>query len=395
MKNRFTIILIAFLLLFSTNLQASHYHGADISYTSLGNNQYDVQFTYFIDCGSAQAGTAVSLTFEPSSSSCSSFTHQLNLLPNYPEYITHLCPTGVSNCTNPSAPYGYRKYIYKGIVTMPTTCTDWNIIWYTCCRNASAGSLVNGSNEHVYIKTTLNTAITNSSPTFNEGKPLYSGCPNDTTYLSFLADDLDGDSLVYSLVAPLSGSIGGTISNVAYASGFSGTSPIIGTTSINSKTGLVRFIPTTWIRTYVAVLVEEYRNNIKIGETRRDLSILIGGFACINNTLPKVSKGNGTNVSSGSFTFTHKANTPFSLNLQTYDVEASTGLDSLASLWGNVPTNATTIAGTSPSLNWTPTNADTGSYFITLYLTDNHCDFAGVNTFIFKVIVKKIAKEHI
>ena len=119
--------------------------------------------------------------------------------------------------------------------------------------------------------------LNNSSPDMGDYPLDAYLCVNSPKMFQFNVTDIDGDSLVYSLVTPLDD---GTMNaaptfpynNVAYAGGYSLANMVGGVPpmTINQNTGVITASPAligTWV---FGVLVEEFRNGVKIGETRRD-----------------------------------------------------------------------------------------------------------------------------
>lgn len=136
--------------------------------------------------------------------------------------------------------------------------------------------------------------VKNSSPQF----PAINGeyiCLNEPFAFSFGGSDPDGDELRYSLVTPLNGRSTPDGPNIVSAapypglrwrSGYSATNAIPGSPplSINSKTGQLAVTANRAGLFLFAVRVEEYRNNRKIGEVRREFQFL--AIDCPAETVP-------------------------------------------------------------------------------------------------------------
>ena len=99
-------------------------------------------------------------------------------------------------------------------------------------------------------------------------------CVNQQFCYNNGAIDVDGDSLVYSLVTPLNTANGGTVN---YNFGYSYMNPIDGTTSFDSLTGDLCMFPISQQVTVVAMKISEYRNGVFIGSVIRDIQIIILG----------------------------------------------------------------------------------------------------------------------
>lgn len=136
--------------------------------------------------------------------------------------------------------------------------------------------------------------VKNSSPHF----PAINGeyiCLNEPFAFSFGGSDPDGDELRYSLVTPLNGRSTPDGPNIVSAapypglrwrSGYSATNAIPGSPplSINSRTGQLTVTANRAGLFLFAVRVEEFRNNRKIGEVRREFQFLV--IDCPAETVP-------------------------------------------------------------------------------------------------------------
>lgn len=104
-------------------------------------------------------------------------------------------------------------------------------------------------------------------------------CVSLAKILDFSCTDPDGDSLVYSLVTPYnnSSSSGGgkpfTLSNWNLGFGLPNYLGPGASCTINSSTGIVTTRATQLGFYQIAVLCEEYRNGVKIGESYRDIPV--------------------------------------------------------------------------------------------------------------------------
>lgn len=376
MKRFFLFSIISLLLSCSTPVWATHYMGSEITYECLGGNQYEIKLVTFSDCSAINPGTSVTLSF---SSSCSNFNQNLSLVAGYPHEITAACPSTQTTCNGGSA-YGVQQNLYTATVTL-AACADWIISYDACCRNSSLLNISNPSSQSHYIATTLdNSAATcNTSPTFVVS-PITTACMNDTSYHSFNAFDLDGDSLVYSL-APCLQSAGLPVN---YATGFSAASPVAGSISIDNETGLLTIVPTMAHSAIFCVKVDEYRNGVKIGETTREFQL--SAMNCTNN-LPKVHQINGSNIAFNS-QHTVTVGQTLSLNFSFTDIEVQLGTQVLAfSTYGHPNFMDAVINSTTYNVSFTPTISDVGTHYLTVYVKDDACAYSGENHYTVKVTV--------
>ena len=363
----------------SNNAWATHYLGNEITYTCLGNHQYQINLTIYTDCASLGYSTA---QVQLNSATCGSLTQNLSLVSGSPIEITPSCSSAATNCNGGSIP-GYEKYEFSGVVTLTGNCADWIVYYNSCCRSYLGGNLMNSTTQSYYHVAHINDNLPscNTSASFIEDAPLKFGCVNDTTWIPFGAIDADGDSLVYSL----ENSWTGNNSSVTYLSGLSGQNPFIGTTAIDGKTGSVMILPTAAQSGYINVKVEEYRNGVKIGEISRE--VILNFMNCASNSSPSILDMNGQYASNGSYQFTITENSLFNLSALTFDAEVAAGTQSLNSNWSSVPSSATTITGAAPSLSWTPTHQDIGTHLLTLNVQDNACPYYAENTYTIEITV--------
>lgn len=376
MRRFFLFSIISLLLSCSTSVWATHYMGSEITYECLGGNQYEVKLVTYSDCSAINPGTSLTLNFN---SSCSNFNQNLSLVAGYPQEITTVCPSTQTTCNGGTA-YGVQQTVYAATVTL-VACTDWVISYGACCRNSALLNISNPSSQSHYTEISFDNSTfpCNTSPTFVMS-PIAIACMNDTSYHSFNAFDTDGDSLVYSL-APCLQSAGLPVS---YAAGFSATSPVAGSISIDSETGLLTVVPTMAHAATFCVKVDEYRNGIKIGEVTREFQL--STMNCTNN-LPKVQQINGGNIAFNS-QHTVTVGQTLSLNFTFADIEVQAGSQVLAfSTYGNPNFNGTVINNNTYNVSFTPTVSDVGTHYLTVYAKDNACTYSGENHYTVKIEV--------
>ena len=208
------------LSLSSTWARATHLVGGEMTYTHLGNNQYQITLTVYRDCG-------------PTNTLGTGFDDQVyvglwdgtgQIQPN--DVVTMgLAGSNVSNvpvvlgnpCGTPPEELCIEKAIYTTVVSLPPTTYGWDLIWQRCCRNPSISNLQNfggtdnpGATLVAHVPGDvpgLTDAHENSAPTFASLPPV-AVCANFEFIWDHSAVDVDGDELVYSLCSPLDG--GGT-----------------------------------------------------------------------------------------------------------------------------------------------------------------------------------------
>jgi hypothetical protein len=183
--------------------------------------------------------------------------------------------------------------IYKDIIILsPELYNDSNgyyIAWERCCRNNEPINIDSVSETGItyYLEIPSPKYLINSTPVFNK-YPNKVARKNQPYNTNFLLTDADGDSLVYSLVNPIKGTLSrdsNTNNNtnarpypsVVWVSGYDSVHQILGKPSlnINEKTGALTMNPDSVGVFISAIKVEEFRNNKKIGETRLEYELYV------------------------------------------------------------------------------------------------------------------------
>jgi hypothetical protein len=377
---KFFILLI---LSFTVNSsKATHMAGADLTYEYLGNNSYLVTYTFYRDCIGIPAPQTA--TLEYGSLSCG-FSDIIDLfpVPGTGQQISYVCPGAVTTCDGGNDP-GIQEWEYTGIVTLNQLCPDWTFGVAQCCRNAAITTIQNPLQNDLYLEATLNNTVApNNSPVFSN-VPIAFECIGQNNYYNHGGIDADGDSLVYSFVAPLNA----PNDPLQYFSGYSLANPITSTpaVSINQISGDVFMHPTAPEVGVIAVRIDEYRNGVLIGTVVRDIQIYV--VQC-NNILPLMSGINGTNV----FSYAACQGGPICFNLFSSDLDAG---DSLTVTWNQgIPAasfNTNSAQFPTGQFCWTPTAADVRPqpYFFTVTVHDNACPSNGVQTFSYSIQVSAV-----
>ena len=169
------------------------------------------------------------------------------------------------------------------------------IVWERCCRNYTITNIYS-ENPDVSSRAAGQTFYLEFPPVVKNGQPFYNSsprlfpplndyaCPRKPYYVDFAGVDDDGDSLVYSLVTPLT-----THSIVAlpplqpapyplvtWRNPFSLENVLNGDPDLAISTdGFLTATPSQQGLYVFAVKCDEYREGVKIGETRRDFQMLV------------------------------------------------------------------------------------------------------------------------
>lgn len=292
------IISLIILLYISVNSYASHVVGGEISVQWISQNNYKIQVKVYRDCGDWLNASM------PSSVDVGVYQIGTNLLVgtytiNNPIITTNL-PFG-DDCYTPTGICVDEGIFLSNAIVIPNFGAGYYLSTQLYARNGIIDNLNQPGSTGMTFYAEMPDPSTgqNSSPDFGAYPTDAYLCVTGTKQFDFDATDIDGDSLVYTLVNPL-GSVGTTngtnagsgaypyYPSVNWKTGYSlanicGGSPAM---SINSSTGVVTATPNA-LGVYVfAVRVEEYRGGVKIGETRRDVQYT--SLACTFDTPPSI-----------------------------------------------------------------------------------------------------------
>ena len=139
-------ILLLFVLIFIFGIQrskASHYAGADLTYTCLGGNTYLITYTFYRDCSGINPPTSILITLVCSSNSNLNFTSNLPKILGTGQEITPSCSASPTQCLNGNN-YGIQEYVYQSTVIL-SPCNSWEMHNTSGARNPTT-TLSNGGN---------------------------------------------------------------------------------------------------------------------------------------------------------------------------------------------------------------------------------------------------------
>ena len=360
--------------------------GAELTYECLGANQYVLTVSFYRDCSGISA--PASATINLIAPSCGQ-NFSVSLPQVSSQEISALCPTALSTCQGGSQP-GVEQYIYADTVSL-TPCPDWTFSWSHCCRNPLITNLQAPSSQNIYVEATLdNTGNScNSSPIFTTLSVPYI-CDGQPNSYNQGAIDADGDSLVYSLVNPLTTGA----APIAYQPGFNPILPIStqsGLVNFNSVTGQMDVVPNGIQVSVVAILVEEYRNGVLIGTTMRDIQVLI--LNC-GNLQPQLDAPGITNLLGGTLLDTMSVEVCAGNNISFEVTSSDADLGDIIIMTSNAAlalAGATfTSSGNNPVLgtfSWTPGVNDVGVHMFLVEISDDACPITGSRTYLLEINV--------
>lgn len=288
---RLTLFSLIFLGSFLNTTQASHIPGANITYSCNPSNplQYTFTLTVFRKC----PGT------HPASMAASYFTLTNDcgltnpVVPTFNQVgtavdVNQLCSSVTSNCSGGSQP-GVWKYTYEATITLPANCNGWHMEYSLCCRDASS-NLSGGSSNTMVTSTTLNTlnAPCNNSPVVT-APPIPYACTNTNYNYCLTTFDPEGDSMSFSLIAPL----GANQVPIGHQGGFSISQPL-NNFSLDPRTGCLSLNHPNVGNYVVAILIREWDANGNIlSEIIHDFQIMI--INCTNTPPANPPNGGFTN----------------------------------------------------------------------------------------------------
>src|SRR5687768_11079715 len=207
MKKLYTLVVFLFLGC-GFNSWAAHIAGAEISYQHQSANTYQVNMTLYRDCASLHLGPTEMIVLK--SPGCNNGRNiVLNQVSS--KFLRPFGPSTQVGCAPTAINPNYQIYYYSGILTFSATeatCMDWVLSWTDCCRVSFGNVTSNPASPAMYLyaeaKLKLTSGLVNSSPAFDTlHAPILFVNYNKDYSISMAATDPNGDSLVYSLVAPL------------------------------------------------------------------------------------------------------------------------------------------------------------------------------------------------
>ena len=269
---------------------ATHIVGGEMTYTCLGNDQYEIELIIFRDCinGNPAAffddparigiynsfGTLIDSLFIP-------FDPMLN--DTLEEILSDPCLAVIN-------PVCVHTTTYTATKNLPQIPGGYQLIYQRCCRNFSIANIVDpldtGATFGVSISETALDEC-NSSAVFNQRPPIYI-CVNQPISFDQSATDIDGDSIVYRLCTPFDGATPATPQplpfeqtipqEVVWVNPPYSLDNVLGGTplAIDINTGLLTGTPNTIGQFVVGICLEEYRNGVLISTTRRDFQYNVG-----------------------------------------------------------------------------------------------------------------------
>ena len=266
--------------------QAAHLVGGEISYQCVGTNSngniYQIRLTIYRDCNSSGAlfdQQAPITVYGGASQTTAVTTVNVNrgAIINIPAVISNPClQTPPNVCT--------EKATYITNVTLAPSTHGYTIVYQRCCRNQTINNVANsgswGNTYHITIPP--QDSVCNSSARFISDPPIVM-CKDDSLNVDFSVNELDGDSVFYSLCQPLHGGSQNSpapnppspppYNSVPFVFPYSAGYPMPSNPqiSVNSSTGILSGTPIGTGQYVFAVCAEEYDSNgVLLSTLRRD-----------------------------------------------------------------------------------------------------------------------------
>ncbi|MBS1614857.1 MAG: gliding motility-associated C-terminal domain-containing protein [Bacteroidetes bacterium] len=408
-----SVLLCLSCMLVHRTAQANHVSGADLFYEYSFGNTYRITLVIYGNC-------------DPNPSSANAFATLPGASPRIKVYdsaslqttvslvwqgdsvdVTPVCSAQKFNtaCQNPNSSLpGIRRFTYVGYYTLNHTSANWRFLFEGQMGNggAQAGryngitNIVSAGSNIMALEARLNNKVgNNSSPQFTTiPTPFY--CVNVAQQYNLGANDLNGDSLQFSLVPGMMAS-GGTITSVSYNTGFSATNPLAvssGSFSFNSATGQMNFTPNNTQVSLVVQSVNEYRNGVLVGTAMREMNFVV--LSNCNNTpassmidTAKNNSGFG-GLADGARDFNICYGTDSALfKIVALNAAKDTITVSVAGLPAGISINVDSTNKTQPviSIHWTSTGAPPGNHTFYVTYKDNGCPLTSTQTMAYTIHV--------
>ena len=114
------LIILTVLLLASSNINATHLMGGDLTYECLGNGQYKLTLKVYRDCNGINVGS-YQVIYQ--TGNCGTGYQYMTFMSK--REITPVCPGVVGTaCNNMGGTYGVGEHVFEATFTISDTCKN-------------------------------------------------------------------------------------------------------------------------------------------------------------------------------------------------------------------------------------------------------------------------------
>ncbi|MGN6618572.1 MAG: PKD domain-containing protein [Ilyomonas sp.] len=295
---RKTLLILSLLVVSSTTF-AHHLKGGWIFYEYLGKgsaantSKYRITVNQYLACNSTPQQVDQQIYLGIFDGATNALTKEYTVPINHTEWerIDQFNP-----CINNPPEVCYRVDKYIVTVDLPDNNAGYTLSVQRCCRIGGIVNVLAPSDNYGVTYTTHIPGVIQGVTVRNNNCPLFAQqdaviiCVDSKFTFNFSATDQDKDSLAYVFCDGLQGgdpSPLGAQPNptenppyipipYAISNGFTGSSPMGPNVTIDEKTGIITGVAPSRTGDYVvAVCVEEFRNGIKIGQTKKEIHITV------------------------------------------------------------------------------------------------------------------------
>jgi hypothetical protein len=286
--------LFALLVMIVVPVYASHIVGGEFELIHISGYNYQLNMILYFDDINGNPGAldgSVTVSFYRKKDNAFITNLTLPMLTRDPvSYTQPACSTGLLQTD--------RIYYSANITLSPDSFNDpagYYISWQRCCRNYNITNIYSdvpstggtSAGQTFYLE--FPPVVKNGAPFVNSSPHLFPplsdyGCPGRPYYVNFAGIDDDNDSIAYSLTTPLNTTSSTALPAaspapypvVEWKPGYSLESIMNGSPDLRiSPAGLLTCTPVNQGLFVFAVKAEEFRDGVKIGETRRDFQMLV------------------------------------------------------------------------------------------------------------------------
>ena len=300
---RVLLVVLSLLWLLPHTAAATHIVGGELDLRHNIGSSYTLTLNLYFDAISGQPGairpTLQAGIFEKGTNRYVATVQLPKVNDTFVQYTSPACSIGSLST---------RKLMYANTVVLDASLFNRADGYYVavenCCRNGGIKNIVAPGNAGQTYYLEFPAPVRNGQPFIDSTPQIFPplsdyACLNELFYYDFGGRDPDGDSLAYDMVTPLNGhatpgnpdpgqAVAAPYSLVTWTAGLSTRNQMPGapTLQVDARTGRLTVRPTDEGLFVFGVRCAEYRNRVKIGETRRDFQLLV--VRCATNRPPRL-----------------------------------------------------------------------------------------------------------